>query len=127
VIRSMSDDAESKQLLSSLAKQGGAADGALPCFQGLYPAFSGSTNFGLVLTRQRALTFAGDEMRVWARFSGMQITTPKGRFRRGDIRLAFGWSNYARLVVAQGPKFWIDGSWEEALGAWLNLGVIITD
>ena len=124
MIKSMRDDPDSAALLASASRQGVIADGAVPAFQGLYPAFRGATNVGMVATRQRALTFHGDVMRAWGRFTGMQITTPKGRFNRGDIAMKLGRRNYLRLVVDDGPKFWVDASWEEGLSAWLDEGVV---
>ncbi|MDQ1752170.1 MAG: hypothetical protein QOE71_3226 [Pseudonocardiales bacterium] len=116
----MSGDPESEALLRSLAQQGVTAEGAIPAFQGLYPAFRGRTNLGLIATRQRALTFHGNSMRSWSRYSGMQITAPLRSFERASLRLGLGQGNYSRLISDTGAKFWIDGSWEAALSEWLD-------
>jgi hypothetical protein len=116
----MSSDPESEALLRSLAKQGVTGEGAIPAFQGLYPAFRGMTNVGFVATWQRALTFHAATMRSWSRYSGMQITTPLRTFDRASLRLDMGRSNYTRVISDGGAKFWVDASWETALSEWLD-------
>jgi hypothetical protein len=120
----MRDDPESQALLESVSQQGVIAEAAVSAFQGMYPIFRGHSNFGMVLTWPRALTFRGNTMRVLALWTGNQITTPKGQFDRSAVEIRMGRSNYIRLVVEHGPKLWVDASWDEALTEWVQDGFI---
>jgi hypothetical protein len=87
VLWDMAGSVEGRALMDSLARQGMHPDAVIPAFQGLNPLFGGLTNFGMLLTRHRALSFHDDEMRGWGRFSGMQVTAPRGRYDRRRIHL----------------------------------------
>lgn len=76
--------------------------------QGTYPVLRGNTNWGGLFTRQRALTFHDDEALAWARFSGLQLTSPRGSFDRAFLHLGPGSGAYSRLFAGDGTKFWVD-------------------